>query len=80
MVGDNVMLSSHNLKLKNCPGKLQPLYIGPFRVIRAVGYNAFKLDLPVTLRVHTVFNVSLLWWYMGDRMLPAPLAINDKTE
>ena len=74
------MLSTRNLKLKSRPRKLQPLYIGPFKVIRMVGHNAFKLDLPVTLRVHPVFNVSLLWQYTGDRMLPEPLAVNDKME
>ena len=56
------------------------MYVGPFKVIRAVGRNTFKLDLPVTLRVHPVFNVSLLWQYTGDRMLPAPLAVDEKTE
>ena len=56
------------------------MYVGPFKVIQAVGCNAFKLDLPVVLQVHPVFNVLLLQWYMGDRMLPAPLEVNDKTE
>ena len=39
----------------------------------------FKLDLPVALRVHPVFNVWLLR-YMGDRMLLALLEVNDETE
>ena len=80
MVGDNIMLSTCNMKLKSCPEKLRTLYVGPFKVIRAVGRNAFKLDLPVALRVHLVFNVSLLRPNMGDRMLPAPVAIDDETE
>ena len=74
------MLSTRNLKLKSRPGKLRPLYVGPFKVVRAVGRNAFKLDLPVALRVHPVFNVLLLRRYTGDRMLPAPVAIDDETE
>ena len=74
------MLSTRNLKLKSRPGKLQPLYVGPFKVVRAIGRNVFKLDLPVALRVHPVFNVSLLRRYTGDRMLPAPVAIHDETE
>ena len=74
------MLSTRNLKLKSCPGKLRPLYVGPFKVVQAVGRNAFKLDLPVALRVHPVFNVSLLRRYTGDRMLPTPVAIDDETE
>ena len=74
------MLSTHNLKLKSRPKKLQPLYVGLFKVNQAVGCNAFKLDLPVMLRVHPVFNVSLLRWYTGDRMLPAPLEVDNKTK
>ena len=56
------------------------MYVGPFKVIQVVGCNAFKLNLPVALRVHPVFNVSLLWWYTGDRMLLAPVAIDDEME
>ena len=74
------MLSTRNLKLKSHPGKLQALYIGPFKAMQVVYRNAFKLDLPVMLRMHPVLNVSLLRQYMGNRMLPAPLAINNKTE
>ena len=54
------MLSTCNLRLKSRPGKLWPLYIEPFKVIQGIGHNAFKPDLPVTLRVHPVLNVSLL--------------------
>ena len=77
---DNVILSTCNLKLKSHPGKLQPLYVGPFKVIQVVGHNVIKMDLPVPLRVHPVFNVLLLRQYMGYKMLPAPLAPDDKTE
>ena len=63
-VGDDAMLSTCNLKLKSHPGKLQPLYIGLVKVTQAVGCNEFKLDLLVMLRVHLVFNVLLLWWYI----------------
>ena len=56
------------------------MYIGLVKVIRAIGHNAFKLDLPVALRVDPVFNVLLLRPYMGDRMLPAPVAIDHNTE
>ena len=27
-----------------------------------------------------MFNVLLLQWYMGDRMLPAPLEVDEETE
>ena len=56
------------------------MYIGPFKVIRVVGCNVLKLDLPVVLLVHPVFNVLLIQRCTGDRMLPAPLAIDDEME
>ena len=68
------------MKLKSRPGKLQPLYIGQFIVIRNIGCNEFKPDLPVALQVHPVFYVLLLQWYMGDRMLPAAVEVNDEIE
>ena len=45
-VGDRVLLSTTNLRLKSQSDKLRPRYIGPFRVLSQVGKNAFKLDLP----------------------------------
>ena len=74
------MLSTCNLKLKSCLGKLLSLYVGPFKVIQAIGRNIFKLDLPVVLRVYPVFNILLLHQYMGGRMLPALLEVENKTE
>ena len=36
-VGDLVLLSTHNFKLKGTPGKLQKRFVGPFRVIETIG-------------------------------------------
>ena len=36
-VGDLVLLSTHNLKLKGTLGKLQKGFVGPFRVIETIG-------------------------------------------
>ena len=52
--------------------KLVQLYAGPFRVIAAVGSNAFKVDLPTKLldkRIHNVFNVSQLKKYRSETPL-----------
>src|SRR5205814_4212725 len=54
-----VFLSSKNIKFHS--GKLAPKWLGPFKILQIVGTQAYKLDLhPLYLRIHTVFNVSLL--------------------
>ena len=47
-------------------------------MIREIGRNAVKLDLPASISVHPVFNVSLLRKYYGDRLLPK--AVQDKDD
>ena len=59
-VGDLVLLSTCNLKLKETPGKLQKHFVGPFRVIKIIGEQAYRLSLPDDWRIHPMFHVSLL--------------------
>ncbi|XP_070055165.1 uncharacterized protein [Nicotiana tomentosiformis] len=48
-------------------GKLSPMFIDPFEVLRRVGEVAYELVLPASLaRVHPVFHVSMLRKYHGD--------------
>ena len=63
--GDNILLSTKHLKLKDKPGKLCPQYIGPFKVLQMVRRNTAKLELPPRMKVHPVFNVALLKSYHG---------------
>lgn len=79
-VGDFVLLNAKNLRLKAKPGKLRPLYVGPYQVLRAIGRNAFKLKLPEALKVHNVFNVALLKPYLGDRLIPADVEVEGDRE
>lgn len=66
VVGDRVLLSTEHLQLKGAgrTPKLTYKYLGPFRVRRVVGANAYELDLPPTLGIHPVLNVSRLKPYL----------------
>ncbi|GJU86578.1 putative reverse transcriptase domain-containing protein [Tanacetum coccineum] len=63
-VGDKVMLKVSPWKRVvrfGKRGKLNPRYVGPFKVLEKVGAVAYKLELPQELsRVHNIFHVSNL--------------------
>ncbi|GJR73007.1 putative reverse transcriptase domain-containing protein [Tanacetum coccineum] len=76
-VGDKVMLKVSPWKGVVRFGKrlkLNPRYVGPFKVIKRVGDVAYKLELPEELRrVHNTFHVSNLKKCYADEPLAVPL-------
>ncbi|GJU86901.1 putative reverse transcriptase domain-containing protein [Tanacetum coccineum] len=74
---DRVMLKSFTLErvvrfVKR--GKLNPRYVGPFKVLEKVRSLAYKLELPQELsRVHNTFYVSNLKKCYSDELLAVPL-------
>nr|GFB51990.1 putative reverse transcriptase domain-containing protein [Tanacetum cinerariifolium] len=76
-VGDKVMLKVSPWKgvvRFGKRGKLNPRYVGPFKVLERVGDVAYKLDLLEELsRVHNTFHVSNLKKCHADEPLAVPL-------
>ena len=66
-IGDKVFLKITLLKANLMVGKgkkLQPRFVGSYKVIQRVGNIAYKLELPLNLSIiHDVFHVSILKKY-----------------
>nr|GEV82458.1 putative reverse transcriptase domain-containing protein [Tanacetum cinerariifolium] len=76
-VGDKVMLKVSPWKRVirfGKRGKLNPRYIGPFKILAKVGTIAYQLELPDQLsRFHSNFHVSNLKKFFSDEPLVIPL-------
>ena len=47
-------------------GKLKPRVDGPFKIIKKIGENAYKLQLPDEFEISPMFNVKDLRAYRGE--------------
>ncbi|GJT68344.1 putative reverse transcriptase domain-containing protein [Tanacetum coccineum] len=84
-VGDRVMLKVSPRKGVihfGKQGKLNPQYIGPFKILERIGTVAYKLELPEELsNVHSTFHISNLKKCLSSESLVIPmkeLQLDDK--
>ena len=78
-VGDSVLLSTQNLRLKGIPHKLQRKFCGPYKILEKIGAQAYRLQLPNTWRIHPVFHVLLLkqWRPSTLQQVPGEVELED---
>ncbi|GJT60785.1 hypothetical protein Tco_1004318 [Tanacetum coccineum] len=86
-IGDRVMLKVSHWKgvvRFGKRGKLNPRYVGPFKVLAKVRKVAYRLELPQELsRVHHTFHVSNMKKCYADKPLVMPLEgihVDDKLQ
>ena len=65
--------------------KLTERFVGPYRIKRIISSNAVELELPSTVKIHLVVNVSRIRRYVeqveGQRKeQPAPVVIKGEEE
>jgi len=66
-VGDLVMLSTKDLKYQivgRRTEKLTERFVGPYKVKKIISSNAIKLELPSTVKIYPVVNVSRIRRYV----------------
>ena len=87
-VGDLVMLSTKDLKYQivgRRTEKLMERFVGPYKVKKIVSSNVVELELPNTIKIHPIVNVSRICRYIGQvegqkREQPAPVIIDREEE
>jgi len=87
-VGDLVMLSTKNLKyqmVRRRTKKLTERFVGPYKIKEIISLNTVKLELPSTVRIHPVVNVSRIRKYVEQvegqkKKQPAPVIIKGEEE
>ena len=65
-VGDKVWLEGKDIQTNRLSKKVDDKRYGPFKVTEIIGPNAYKLDLPASMKIHSVFNTVKLRPYLAD--------------
>jgi len=87
-VGDLVMLSTKDLKYQMTGRRTEKLterFVGPYKIKKIISMNVVELELPSTIRIHPVVNVSRIHRYVEQveeqrREQPTPVIIEEEEE
>jgi hypothetical protein len=84
--GDKVWLLTPNIKTDRPSKKLDWKRLGPFPIAKRIGSQAYRLQLPPSMKIHPTFHVSLLEPYKSSMIPgrsqppPPPTKVNDEFE
>ena len=85
--GDLVILSTKDLKWQMKERRMEKLteqFISPYKVKRVVSTNAIELELPLTIKIYPVVNISRVQLYKpqikSQRAVPLQSVVIDREE
>jgi transposase InsO family protein len=67
-VGDKAWLLSTNVHTERPSKKLDWKRLGPYTILERIGLQAYRLQLPNSMKIHNVFHVSLLEKYTPSKI------------
>ena len=77
--GQKVWLLRRHVSTTRPSSELDVRRLGPFAIIEKVGFFAFRLELPPSMKIHPVFHVSLVELHVANtfpgRVVEVPLPI-----
>jgi len=87
-VSDLVLLSTKDLKYQMIGRhikKFTKCFVGPYKVKAIISSNVIELELPSTVKIHPVVNVSRVWKYKSQvegqkKEVPQPVVIKGEEE
>jgi len=87
-VGDLVLLSTRDLKWKmvgRSSEKLVKRFVGPYKIKVIISSNVVELELPTTVKIHPVVNVSWIKRYIDQvdgqkKETPQPVVVEGEEE
>jgi len=87
-VGDLVLLSTRDLKWQmvgRSSEKLVERFVGPYKIKAIISSNVVELELPATVRIHPVVNVSQIKRYIDQvdsqrKEAPQPVVVEREEE